>query len=54
MKSPSYIPSLTPLRGIAAVLVLIYHFHLLVMPLQDTGKFHFMGKWYLMVDLFFV
>lgn len=54
MKSPSYIPSLTPLRGIAAVLVLVYHFHLLAMPLQDTEKYHFMGKWYLMVDLFFV
>ncbi len=54
MQAPKYIPSLTPLRGIAAILVLIFHFHLLVMPLQNTDHYHFIGKWYLMVDLFFV
>lgn len=49
----SYIPSLTPLRGIAAVLVLFYHFDMFISPLAPDDNF-LMDKLYLMVDLFFV
>lgn len=51
---PAQIPSLTPLRGIAAIMVLMFHFHLLVAPLHDPAKYALISKWYLLVDLFFV
>jgi len=51
--SISYIPSLTPLRGIAAIIVLFYHFDMFISPLAPEGNF-LMDKLYLMVDLFFV
>lgn len=49
-----YIPSLTPLRGIAALMVVIYHFQVLVMPVVDPKNSFLINKWYLMVDFFFV
>ncbi|MEL6675573.1 MAG: acyltransferase [Bacteroidota bacterium] len=53
MKSVSFIPSLTPLRGIAAMLVALFHFSIFLAPLASPGNF-IISKWYLMVDLFFV
>lgn len=49
----TYIPSLTPLRGIAAVIVLFFHFDGFISPLAPNDNF-LMDKLYLMVDLFFV
>ena len=51
--SISYIPSLTPLRGIAAIIVLFYHFDMFISPLAPGDNF-LIDKLYLMVDLFFV
>ena len=53
MNTTSHIPSLTPLRGIAAILVLIFHYDLFVNPLLPDSIV-LVDKWYLMVDLFFV
>lgn len=53
MKHIINIPSLTPLRGIAALLVIFFHFHLVVKPLLPSD-YHIVTKFYLMVDLFFV
>jgi peptidoglycan/LPS O-acetylase OafA/YrhL len=47
-----YITTLTPLRGIAALLVLIYHSNLMVMPFHSSN-INFMSGW-LWVDFFFV
>ena len=47
-----YITTLTPLRGIAALLVLIYHSNLMVMPFHSSNV-NFMSGW-LWVDFFFV
>ena len=47
-----YITTLTPLRGIAALLVLIYHSNLMVMPFNSSNV-NFMSGW-LWVDFFFV
>src|SRR6201989_328450 len=49
-----FITNLTPIRGIAALLVVIFHFEIvlvLFLP-RDTSKFF--SKCYLMVDLFFI
>lgn len=48
------IPGLTPLRGIAALLVMLMHYQLFVAPLVPAGATHLFDKLYLMVDLFFV
>ncbi|MCB0666652.1 MAG: acyltransferase [Saprospiraceae bacterium] len=48
----SYIQSLTHLRGIAAIMTLMFHFHLLVVPLHDPTKYALISKWHLLVDLF--
>lgn len=53
MSQLKFIPSLTPLRGIAAMLVVIFHFHVLIGPLTSPENF-IVSKFYLMVDLFFV
>ena len=47
-----YITTLTPLRGIAALLVLIFHSNLMVMPFHSSNV-NFMSGW-LWVDFFFV
>lgn len=49
-----FIPSLTPLRGIAAVLVVLFHSHIIIAPLVAPGEVSFFSKLYLMVDFFFV
>ena len=52
---PDYIQSLTPLRGIAALWVVIYHFSMQDFPgLQPDNLTLAIGKGYLAVDLFFM
>ncbi|MFK7799143.1 MAG: acyltransferase family protein [Aureispira sp.] len=53
MSQPKYISSLTPLRGIAALLVVLCHFHMMIGPLTSPDVF-IVSKFYLMVDLFFI
>lgn len=53
MNTSAYIPSLTPLRGIAAVLVVMLHYHTFMGPLATPDAL-LIKKFYLMVDLFFV
>ena len=48
------IPSLTALRGIAALLVMAMHFDSMVVHLQFSPSSRFLGNAYLMVDLFFI
>lgn len=52
--SQSYIPSLTPLRGIAALMVVIYHYQVLITPVVDPERSFLINKWYIMVDFFFI
>ncbi|MCF2949763.1 acyltransferase [Paraglaciecola aquimarina] len=54
MDRVSQISGLTPLRGMAAVLVIVMHYQLFVAPLVPMGMSHIFDKLYLMVDLFFV
>lgn len=53
MPTANFIPTLTPLRGIAAVLVVFFHFNIFLGRLAPDGNF-MISKLYLMVDLFFV
>jgi peptidoglycan/LPS O-acetylase OafA/YrhL len=50
----SYLTSLTPLRGLAALMVAIYHFEEVCAKFIPAGSTMFVRKGYLMVDLFFV
>ncbi|RIV25636.1 acyltransferase [Fibrisoma montanum] len=50
----SYLTTLTPLRGVAALLVVTFHFNLLVMPLIDPAITQLHRRWYLLVDFFFI
>lgn len=52
--SPSYLSNLTPLRGIAALMVVVLHFSIFVTPLIDPQTSLAMRRWYLMVDFFFI
>jgi len=49
-----YISNLTPLRGFAALMVVIYHFEELIGRFVNSDDSMFIRKGYLMVDLFFV
>jgi peptidoglycan/LPS O-acetylase OafA/YrhL len=49
-----YLTTLTPLRGIAALLVVIFHSNLMLMPFLPMGKPHFIWAGWLWVDFFFV
>ena len=56
MKSVPYLSNLTPLRGIAALLIVIFHLDLMIfgnalISYADSGLLH---RMYLMVDFFFV
>ncbi len=49
-----YISNLTPVRGIAALLVVLFHFQVVFGILVDPASSHLIAKGYLMVDLFFI
>jgi peptidoglycan/LPS O-acetylase OafA/YrhL len=51
---PANIPNLTPLRGIAAIMVAIYHFNGVVANFVNPRHTFLIQKCYLMVDLFIV
>ncbi|HLI92640.1 MAG TPA: acyltransferase [Puia sp.] len=53
-KRPGYLTNLTPLRGLAALLVAIFHFEMTAGRFIPAGSTMFIEKSYLMVDLFFV
>jgi len=48
------LPGLTPLRGIAALGVAVFHFQIYFIRFIDKDKSMFVDKLYLMVDLFFI
>jgi peptidoglycan/LPS O-acetylase OafA/YrhL len=54
LRPVAQIPSLTPLRGIAALIVAIYHFSDLLVSFVSESTTHLISKGYLMVDLFFI
>lgn len=54
MTKPTYLTNLTALRGIAALLILVFHFNLFVMPLVPLSLTTAHQQWYLFVDFFFV
>ncbi|MBS1932368.1 MAG: acyltransferase [Bacteroidetes bacterium] len=49
-----YLSNLTPLRGIAALLVAIFHFEMAIARFVPAQQTMFFEKSYLMVDLFFI
>jgi len=49
-----YLSNLTPLRGLAAILVAVFHFEMTTGRFVPAGTTMFFEKSYLMVDLFFV
>src|SRR5579871_2767592 len=49
-----YLSNLTPLRGIAALLVAIFHFEMAIARFVPAQTTMFFEKCYLMVDLFFI
>ena len=49
-----YLSNLTPLRGIAAVLVAVFHFEMAIARFVPANLTMFFEKCYLMVDLFFI
>lgn len=50
----TYLTTLTPLRGVAALLVVVFHFNLMVMPIIDPAITQLHRHWSLMVDFFFI
>jgi peptidoglycan/LPS O-acetylase OafA/YrhL len=49
-----YLSNLTPLRGIAALLVAVFHFEMAIARFVPTKLTMFFEKCYIMVDLFFI
>jgi peptidoglycan/LPS O-acetylase OafA/YrhL len=49
-----YLSNLTPLRGIAALWVVVYHFQAIMMNFVSPNHTQLVAKGYLMVDLFFI
>src|SRR5258708_1351521 len=49
-----YLSNLTPLRGIAAIWVVVFHFQVLVVQFILPAQTLIVAKGYLMVDLFFI
>jgi peptidoglycan/LPS O-acetylase OafA/YrhL len=54
MSKTSYLPGLTPLRGLAALLVVIFHYNSQLAEVISPVFTPIIEKMYLMVDLFFV
>lgn len=54
MATKPYLNNLTALRGVAAILVALLHFHFFLGPVMPYGKANFIDNLYLMVDLFFI
>jgi peptidoglycan/LPS O-acetylase OafA/YrhL len=56
--NPRYLANLTPLRGIAALLTVIFHVDIVLSLFQgkllDQNESHLISRMYLMVDFFFV
>ena len=52
--SNPYLTTLTPLRGIAALIIVIYHCSFMVMGYLPPGYTHFFDNAWLWVDFFFV
>jgi peptidoglycan/LPS O-acetylase OafA/YrhL len=52
--SNRYLTTLTPLRGIAALLVVIFHSNLMAMPFMPPGYTSFVAGGWLWVDFFFI
>lgn len=53
-QSRPYLTTLTPLRGIAALLVVVFHSNLILMAFMPPGYTHFVENGWLWVDFFFV
>jgi len=49
-----YLSNLTPLRGIAAIWVAVYHFQGIAVTFISSGSTHLIDRGYIMVDLFFI
>src|SRR5579872_5949172 len=54
LHNAKYISNLTPLRGIAALLVAVFHFEMAIARFVPAQHTMFFEKCYLMVDLFFI
>lgn len=54
MNPRPYLTTLTPLRGIAALIVVIFHSNLDLVPFMPINKPHFLTMGWLWVDFFFV
>ena len=54
MQTHQYLSNLTPLRGIAAVWVFVYHFEGVMVHFISPDSTQMVAKGYLMVDLFFI
>jgi peptidoglycan/LPS O-acetylase OafA/YrhL len=56
MSNPSqpYLTTLTPLRGIAALLVVVFHSNMFLIPFAPALSSHFIENGWLWVDFFFV
>jgi peptidoglycan/LPS O-acetylase OafA/YrhL len=54
MQPPAYLAALTPLRGIAALLVVVFHAGIFIGPLADPAATGLIGRGWLWVDFFFV
>ncbi len=53
-KKEPYLTTLTPLRGIAALLVVIFHCNLMLNPFIPAGYTHLIESGWLWVDFFFI
>jgi len=53
-RDDQFITNLTPMRGIAAILVVIFHFEIVLVLFLPREISRFFSKCYLMVDLFFI
>src|SRR5690242_13441536 len=52
---PDQLQSLTPMRGMAALWVVLYHYGSQYLPALQAGRYtHLLDKGYLAVDLFFM